>query len=136
MRGKSGGFTLIELMIVVAAIAILAMVALPSYKEQIQKSRRSDAVSAMGRFQLAMERWRADNPSYADSAPPSPAYPGAAVPTSSYYTFGLSGQGPTGYTVTATRKGAQSDDRCGTLTYTFAGDLSAKPQWATASCNN
>ena len=136
MRGKSKGFTLIELMIVVAAIAILAMVALPSYREQIQKSRRSDAVSAMGRLQLAMERWRADNPSYANSAVPAASYPGAALPTSSYYTFSLSNQSATGYTVTATRAGAQSQDRCGTLTYTFTGDLSVKPQWATANCNN
>jgi len=133
MRRMSSGFTLIELMIVVAAIAILAMIALPSYKEYVQKSRRSEAVSAMGRMQLAMERWRADNPSYANNAVPSASYP--AVPTSSYYTFALSGQSATGYTVTATRAGAQADDRCGTLTYTFAGDLSAKPQWATASCN-
>lgn len=135
MRGKSYGFTLIELMIVVAAIAILAAIALPSYKEYVQKSRRSDAMSAMGRMQLAMERWRADNPSYAKGAAPSGQYPGDAVPTSPYYNFALSGQGTTGYTVTATRAGAQADDRCGTLTYTFTGDLSAKPQWATASCN-
>jgi len=133
MRRKSSGFTLIELMIVVAAIAILAMIAFPSYKEYVQKSRRAEAVSAMGRMQLAMERWRADNPSYANSAAPSASYP--AVPTSSYYSFTLSGQSASGYTVTATRQGAQADDRCGTLTYTFTGDLSAKPQWATASCN-
>lgn len=133
MRTKHSGFTLIELMIVVAVIAILAAIAIPSYQEYIRKGRRSDAVSAMGRMQLAMERWRADNPSYANTAVPSASYP--AVPTSPYYSFALSGQSATGYTVTATRQGAQANDTCGTLTYTFTGDLSAKPQWATASCN-
>jgi type IV pilus assembly protein PilE len=133
MRGKPNGFTLIELMIVVAVIAILAAIAIPSYREYIQKSRRSEAVSAMGSVQLAMEKWRADNPSYANSAVPAASYP--TLPTSQYYTFALSGQSATGYTVTATRQGAQASDRCGTLTYTFTGDMSAKPQWATASCN-
>ena len=42
-----GGFTLIELMIVTAIVAILAAIAFPSYSESVQKSRRSDAYDAL-----------------------------------------------------------------------------------------
>ena len=54
------GFTLLELMIVVAVIAILAIIAVPSYIEQVRKGKRAEAVQAIGDIQLRQERWRAD----------------------------------------------------------------------------
>ena len=48
---RSRGFTLIELMIVVAIVTVLAMIAIPSYNSQIRKSRRSEAKTAL--FDLA-----------------------------------------------------------------------------------
>ena len=59
------GFTLIELMIVVAIIAILTSIAYPSYLEHIKKSRRSDAQSSLNEFASAMERFYTINGSYA-----------------------------------------------------------------------
>lgn len=44
---RIGGFTLIELMIVVVIVAILALIALPSYQNSVQKGRRADAMSAL-----------------------------------------------------------------------------------------
>ena len=64
MRNDAKGFTLIELMIVLVVIAIIAAVAIPAYTSQIRKSRRSDAMTALGDLQLRQERYRAENPTY------------------------------------------------------------------------
>ncbi len=129
------GFTLIELMVVVAIIAIIAAIAIPSYTEQVRKSRRADASRSVGQMQLELERWRAENPSYADcTSPPTPcgsgAYPTATV--SDHYTIQFTNPAPaaTAYTITATPKGAQTGDRCGVLMAT----RDTKPTWATTAC--
>lgn len=129
MQPRTRGFTLIELMIVVAVVAILAAIALPSFLEQTRTARRSDALAEVGRVQMAMERWRADNPSYVTNAGNAASYP--TVTSSSHYAIALSGQSATGYTLTATKQGSQTNDRCGNLTATAA----TKPTWSTASCN-
>src|SRR5678815_2767162 len=67
-RRGAQGFTLIELMVVVAIVGIIAAIAMPSYTEQVHKSRRADAVRALGQLQLNLERWRAENPCYGESA--------------------------------------------------------------------
>jgi len=58
------GFTLIELMIVVAIVAILAAVAYPSYLDSLTKGRRSDAQGVLMEFAGAMERHYTNNSSY------------------------------------------------------------------------
>jgi type IV pilus assembly protein PilE len=118
------GFTLIELMIVVAIVGILAMVAYPSFMEQVRKSRRSDAIGALAQIQQAQERWRANNTTYTTDL--SSAGLKVSNPSSGYYTLAVSGVSATGYTATATKAGAQaSDGKCATLTLTMAaGTLS------------
>lgn len=133
---KNQGFTLIELMIVVVVIAVLAAIAVPNYLEQSRKGRRAEASRAIGEYQLAIERWRAENPTYG-ACPSGFTCSGTrpSLPTSDFYTISESGVSASGYTVTATRTsgGKMADDRCGNLS---ASNLS-KPTWSgDADCNN
>jgi type IV pilus assembly protein PilE len=130
MFRSNKGFTLIELMIVVAAIAILAAIALPSFNEQVRKSRRAQAMSDLGGVQLGLERWRADNPSYAISSGSGTHPLAAASWATDHYSFSFTGDA-SGYTVTADPRGAQAGDRCGQLKATDT----TRPTWATSACN-
>jgi len=121
---RSRGFTLIELMIVVAVIAVLAIIALPSYLQYVRKSHRSDAITTMNTIALQEERWRSNNPSYGTLA--DLGYTGTQ-PSTTYYTFALT-PAPTAslYTVVATAIGNQARDSqfgigCSTLTITSTG---------------
>jgi type IV pilus assembly protein PilE len=101
---KNSGFTLIELMIVVAVVAILAAIALPAYQDYVRKSRRAEAVAEMLDVQLQQEKWRANNNSYAVTA----ASVGAI--NTDYYVFSIEAA-TNSYTITATPQGAQANDK-------------------------
>ena len=58
------GFTLIEAMMVVAIVAILAAVALPSYQQYVIRSRLTEAQSALTGFGIAMQQYYQDNRNY------------------------------------------------------------------------
>ena len=64
-RSSAKGMTLIELMIVIAVIFILGMIAYPTYTTYMQKSRRAEAKAILLDMQLAEERYRTNNVSYA-----------------------------------------------------------------------
>jgi len=120
------GFTLIELMIVVAVIAILAGIAYPSYLEHIKKTRRTAAAACLGERAQYMERFYTTNMAYdKDTSSAAVSIPDTACKADSapYYTFDNppSNLGPTTYTVTATPIGSQASDSCGTLSLTQAG---------------
>jgi type IV pilus assembly protein PilE len=61
-RGK--GFTLIELMIVIAVIGVLAAIAIPTYNEYVQRSKISDAISGLSQMATKLEQYYQDNRSY------------------------------------------------------------------------
>jgi type IV pilus assembly protein PilE len=135
-KSRSRGFTLIELMIVVAVIAVLAVIALPSYLAQVRHSRRSDSVSQINSIALAEEQWRTNCPSYAAFAAAAcvtgnPAF--MSAPSSTYYTYALSNVAATSYTITATPQGDQVNDKqfgtaCSSMVYAFnAGAISKTP---------
>ena len=63
-KSNPRGFTLIELMVVLAIAAILAALAWPAFTDAVNKSRRSDAFSALANITQSQERWRANNPSF------------------------------------------------------------------------
>lgn len=129
MRNK--GFTLIELLVTLAIVGILAITAIPSFTEQVAKSRRSEAIRGLGDLQLRQERWRASNTSYG-------TYANLGSPTVPNYTLTVTGISATGYTLTATRSGAQSGDRCGNFVLTVAAGVATKSLASgsnTSNCN-
>jgi type IV pilus assembly protein PilE len=93
------GFTLIEVMIVVAIIAILASIALPSYNEYITRGRITDAVASLSDMRVKMEQYFQDNRKYTDACTAGTVAPAPAA--TSNFTFACTLTAST-YTVTAT----------------------------------
>jgi type IV pilus assembly protein PilE len=101
------GFTLIELMIVVAIVAILARIAFPAYTDYITRGRVPDATSNLAAMQVKMEQYFQDNRTYFNSAGACGvdfSQTNVGI-TSKFFNFSCSQNSPTSYTVTATGKG-------------------------------
>ena len=132
----SRGFTLLELMIACAIVAILASIAYPSYMNSVQKSRRAEATAALLGVASQMERFSTEKGSYATAtlgAAPPAIFPDHTENT--YYNLSLANLTATTYTVQAVPTGAQVGDPCGTMTYTESGvkDVSGGT-WAKSQC--
>jgi type IV pilus assembly protein PilE len=118
---RNRGFSLIELMIAVAILAIIISIALPGFLDSIRKGRRAEGFAALAAVQQAQERWRGANTAYTDNltaAPPT----GLGIGTNTAngrYTLSLdapTATAATTYTIIATAAGSQlSDSRCAKL---------------------
>lgn len=100
---REAGFTLIEIMITVAIVAILSMVAVPAYQEYVLRGRIPEATSGLATRQVRLEQWFQDRRTYA----------GAPTcdddTTNQFFDFGCDGSNDaTSYTLTATGKGSMT----------------------------
>jgi len=125
---KVNGFTLMELMVTVAIIGIISLIAMPSYQEYVQKSRRSEAHAGLAKMQLQQEAHRMVNNSFTSSF--GSGSNDVHQPTSDYYTFSMSGASASAYTLTATAKSSQTaDSSCTPMTVNQAGTKSPASCW-------
>ncbi|CAG9176548.1 hypothetical protein LMG23992_03308 [Cupriavidus laharis] len=120
----ANGFTLIELMVVVAIIAILAAIAYPSYTENVRTSRRTDAKTALLDLATRQERFFSMQNRYtANPADLGYSRFPADVQTSGqiFYRLDVRQNTTTTFVATATPVGAQEGDACGSYTIDHFG---------------
>jgi type IV pilus assembly protein PilE len=129
----SGGFTLIESMVVVAISAILASLSYPTFADQLRKGRRVDAIARLAQLQQAEERWRANNTSYGSLA----ALGVAAQTADGLYRLSVIDARATGYVVLAEAQGGQlRDTACRFMQLSVAGGNTVRNSGADASVGN
>ena len=116
---RQQGFTLIEVMIVVAIVGILSAIAYPSYTEYIRRGHRADARAGLLQAQQYLERASTATGVYPTTLPTALTWSGDT--TKRYDIAFLAGNTNAAYTLTATPKGAQAGDKCGTYTLSNTG---------------
>lgn len=145
---KQKGFTLVELMVVVAIIGILAGIVYPNYQDSVRKARRADAKGALTGLANALERRYTETGSYTGAANTvddpgdvgTPWVYSAKSPvdgTETYYNLTIASATTSTYTIAATPVNQQQNDKCGMLTLTntgVRGDGISTPSVAESGC--
>jgi type IV pilus assembly protein PilE len=130
-RQGCAGFSLIEIVVAVAIVAIIAAIAIPSYKDKVYKGRRADAKTALADLANRMESYYARNNTYATATIATGASAtdvlSSATSAGGSYTLSIvpAGTTATTYRIQAVPAGLQAGDAlCGTLSIT-SGNVKA-----------
>lgn len=130
---RSGGFTLIELMIVLAIVGILAMIAYPAYQQFVRDARKSDAQNFMLNVSSRAEQYRMDLRDYPTALGTGAGELDMDVPSEvgDYYTITLARQAgpPQTYLITATPKAGTMQASEATLKLTSSGQKTPAEEW-------
>lgn len=141
-RKRVGGFTLIEVMVVVAIVAILAAIALPNYREHVARGRRADGKALLLEAAQWLERQYSLSRSYASSsggatintAALNAAPLAASQSASKFYTLSFaSGPSTTAYALQIAPAGAMENDKCGSFRIDQTGQRSVTGTGATVA---
>lgn len=138
-RNRQGGFTLIELMIVVVVVAVLAGIALTSYQNAVVKSRRSAAAACLLEEAQYVERYYTTKLTYKGVGTNWPAF-ACATALADHYTLAVTQDDakPTEYSVAATpvasSQQGKKDKKCATLTVDQRGTKSISGTGSVADC--
>ena len=124
------GMTLVELLVVVVVAAVLAMVAIPSYRSHVLRTHRVEARTALLALAVAQEKFFLQHNAYATQAELSEAPPDglglAGTSANSRYVLSINGTSESDYSATATATGAQlADIDCATFSTDALGQRSA-----------
>jgi len=134
MKHRQSGFTLLELMLVVAIVGILAAIAIPTYRNYVVRANRSEAKVAVLQTAQALERC------YMDSAPFAYNATGCTVPatmtlTSGTYRIDVLVPNANAFVISAVPQGGQaSDTGCGTFRLTAQGTQTVTGTLPAAEC--
>lgn len=102
------GFTLIEVMVVVAIIAILAAIAIPNYADYVTRSKVTDAVSGLSEMRVRMEQYFNDNRTYVGACTANTVAPLPAPTANFVFACPAVSLTATTYFVTATGQGSMA----------------------------
>lgn len=132
---RQRGFTLIEIMIVVAIVGVLAAIAFASYQNYVIKARRSAAAVCLQQGAQLMERQYTINMSYLNADGTSPTAPSCEADVLRFYTPSFTGQ-PTASTfkLTVTPTSLQNDTKCGALSVDQKGARTTSTGLTEAEC--
>lgn len=130
------GFTLLELLMVVAVVAILASVAIPAYNDYAIRGNLPEGISTLADGRVKMEQYFQDNRTYVAASPAANGCPSATIPmpaSTASFDYSCSNLSATTYTLTASGKG-RAAGFVYTLDQTNSKITTAAPAgWARAS---